>query len=71
MMNAIGILMSYGKSNKVPSPAVRDVLDSISRGEGGDMVLDPGWTVSGAETKKNKPATKAEKKKKNKAEPKR
>ena len=35
------------------------------------MVLDPGWTVSGAETKKNKPATKAEKKKKNTAEPKR
>ena len=71
MMNAIGILMSYGKSNKVPSPAVRDVLDSISRGEGGDMVLDPGWTVSGAETKKNTPATKAETKRKNTAEPKR
>jgi hypothetical protein len=71
MMNAIGILMSYGKSNKVPSPAVRDVLDSISRGEGGDMVLDPGWTVSGAETKTNKPATKAETKKKNTAQTKR
>lgn len=71
MMNAIGILMSYSKSNKVPSPAVRDVLDSISRGEGGDMVLDPGWTVSGAETKTNKPATKTETKKKNTAQTKR
>jgi tetratricopeptide (TPR) repeat protein len=70
MMNAIGILMSYGKSNKVPSPAVRDVLDSISRGEGGDMVLDPGWTVSGAETKTNKPG-KTEAKKKNTAQTKR
>jgi len=68
MMNAIVILMSYGKSNRVPSQAVRDVLDSISRGEGGDMVLDPGWTVSGAETKKNKPATKATTKKKSTAE---
>jgi hypothetical protein len=71
MMNAIGILMSYGKSNKVPSPAVRDVLDSISRGEGGDMVLDPGWTVSGAEKETNKPATKTETKKKNTAQTKR
>ena len=68
MMNAIGILMSYGKSNKVPSPAVRDVLDSISRGEGGDMVLDPGWTVSGAETKNSKQATKRDTKKKSTAE---
>ena len=71
MMNAIGILMSYGKSNRVPSPAVRDILDSISRGEGGDMVLDPGWTVAGAATKTNKAATKTETKKKNTAEPKR
>ena len=71
MMNAIAILMSYGKSNRVPSPAVRDVLDSISRGEGGDMVLDPGWTVSGSETKKNKPATKIETSKKNTAQTKR
>jgi len=71
MMNAIAILMSYGKSNRVPSSAVRGVLDSISRGEGGDMVLDPGWTVSGSETKKNKPATKTETSKKNTAEPKR
>jgi hypothetical protein len=71
MMNAIGILMSYGKSNRVPSPAVRDVLDSISRGEGGDMVLDPGWTVSGVETKKSTPATKAGTKKKITAETKR
>ncbi len=71
MMNAIGILMSYGKSNRVPSPAVRDVLDSISRGEGGDMVLDPGWTVSSAETKTNQPATKTETKKKNTAQTKR
>ena len=69
VMNAIGILMSYGKSNRVPSQAVRDVLDSISRGEGGDMVLDPGWTVAGAATKTNKPATKTETKKKNTAEP--
>ena len=68
VMNAIGILMSYGKSNRVPSPAVRDVLDSISRGEGGDMVLDPGWTVSGVETKTNKPTTKTETKKKNTAQ---
>ena len=68
MMNAIGILMSYGKSNRVPSPAVRDVLDSISRGEGGDMVLDPGWTVSGAETKNSKQATKRDTKKKSTAE---
>ena len=29
------------------------------------MVLDPGWTVSGAETKTNKPAKKIETKKKN------
>ena len=71
MMNAIGILMSYGKSNRVPSPAVQDVLDSISRGEGGDMVLDPGWTVSGAEKETNKPATKTETKKKNTAQTKR
>lgn len=71
MMNAIGILMSYGKSNKVPSPAVRDVLDSISRGEGGDMVLGPGWAVSGAETKTNKPAAKTETKKKNTTQTKR
>ena len=69
VMNAIGILMSYGKSNRVPSQAVRDVLDSISRGEGGDMVLDPGWTVAGAATKTNKAATKTETKKKNTAEP--
>jgi hypothetical protein len=71
MMNAIGILMSYGKSNRVPSPAVRDVLDSISRGEGGDMVLDPSWTVSGAETKKSTPARKAGTKKQITAETKR
>ena len=71
MMNAIGILMSYGKSNRVPSPAVRDILDSISRGEGGDMVLDPGWTVSGAETKKSTQATKRDTKKKSTSETKR
>ena len=71
MMNAIGILMSYGKSNRVPSSAVRDVLDSISRGEGGDMVLDPGWTVSGSETKKNNRATKKDIKNKKTAETKR
>jgi hypothetical protein len=33
------------------------------------MVLDPGWTVAGAATKTNKPATKTETKKKNTAEP--
>jgi hypothetical protein len=71
MMNAIGILMSYGKSNRVPSPAVQDVLDSISRGEGGDMVLDPGWTVSGAETKANNPTNNTVAKKKNTTQTKR
>jgi hypothetical protein len=68
IMNAIGILMSYGKSNRVPRPAVQDILDSISRGEGGDMVLDPGWTVSGSETKKSKVATKMDTKNKKAAE---